>query len=121
MTTLTKSRRAAERYAVERQDAATVEFEHAGRRLCLPVYNLSAAGVSFASREEADFADLEAGLQLRGAVVRLGDCHIRGELLVMHVSGRGTGRICGALFYPATDGDLTRLNGVLAGMRLSQR
>jgi hypothetical protein len=120
MAALTKSRRRHERHTVDRKAEASVEFTHAGRRLEFTMHNVSASGVSFAAREASDFDGLEPGLSLPGAVIRLDGCAIRGELLVMHVSGRGAGRICGALFYPGTDGDLVKLKGMIAGMHAAR-
>jgi hypothetical protein len=117
MATSTKSRRRQERFAVNRTSEASVEFAHAGRLRSMALHNLSASGVSFASEAAEDFAGLEIGLRLDRAVVRLGeDCTIRGDLVVMHISETGVRQICGALFYPATDGDLVKLKSAVEGM-----
>ena len=49
--------------------------------------------------------------------IRIGECLIRGDLVVMHLTAESEARqICGALLYPATDTDLVKLKSVIAGM-----
>jgi hypothetical protein len=120
MATVTRSRRRQRRYAVTDQKTTCLEFElpgRPGRPVRLPVTNLSASGVSFSLDDVAELGGLEEGTSVPGAVVRIGECIVRGDLLIMHVSpdARG-GSICGALLYPATETDLVKLKGVIAGM-----
>jgi hypothetical protein len=64
---------------------------------------------------------MESGSTISGASVRIRECVIQGDLVVMHVTPRSDSRIlCGALLYPATDHDLLKLKAVLAGMQAVQ-
>jgi len=120
MTTRTATRRKQPRYAVRDGQAIlrVARPEGQGGALALPIVDLSAAGISFAV-EPGALAGLEPGARLEGVTVRVGDCEIRGELLVMHLTPGAPSRlICGALLYPRTDGDLVRLKRVLAGTRV---
>ena len=120
MSVVVKSRRRQRRYAVSRDNAAWVEFEHAGRAQRREVCNLSAAGVSFTIEDGGDPSSLPPGTALRSTRLRIGDCLIRGEMVVMHVSRAAEGcTICGALFYPAADDDLLKLRSVIAGMEIA--
>jgi hypothetical protein len=99
----TSTRRRQRRYVVRGQRVACVEFEYPspnGRAYRHTMVNLSASGVSFAL--DRDSPELDAG--------------IRGDLVVMHTTAEGSGPVCGALFYPASDTDLVKLKGVIAGM-----
>ena len=120
MSTITKSRRRQRRHTVTREQVACVEFEHPvpnGKHYRLPIHNFSASGVSFYLDEEHDLDGLDAGTDLPQATVRVGDCMIQGDLVIMHTTpGPGSRPICGALLYPATDNDLLKLKSVIAGM-----
>ncbi len=124
MPAVTKSRRGQRRYPVSRTKLARVEFAHPGpngRCYELDVTNISSSGVSFSVEETDELTGLEEGTSLSGVVIRVGDCMIRGEMVVMHVTGdTGSRCICGALFYPATDTDLVQLKGVIAGMEVAE-
>jgi hypothetical protein len=112
----TSTRRRQRRYVVRDQRVACVEFEHPspnGRAYRQTMVNLSASGVSFA----LDGApELDAGTSLPRSTLRVGECIIRGDLIVMHITSEGSCPVCGALFYPASDTDLVKLKGVIAGM-----
>ncbi len=120
MSAVTKSRRGQRRYPTSLSKLARLEFAHPGpngRCYDLDVTNISSSGVSFSFEETDELTGLEEGTSLFGVVIRVGDCMIRGEMVVMHVTGdTGSRRICGALFYPATNMDLVQLKGVIAGM-----
>ena len=123
MSAVTKSRRRQHRYRISRDKLARVEFAHPGpngRRYGLDVTNISSSGVSFRVEETDELTSLEEGTSLSEVVIRVGHCMIRGEMLVMHVTGdTDSRRVCGALFYPATDTDLVQLKGVIAGMEVA--
>lgn len=118
MATVSQSRRVARRYVISNADHARVVFnfpEPGGRRYEMAMIDISASGMSF--RYGDDAPDLESGTTLQEAVLRLGRCEIRGELLVMHVTPHPTGEtVCGALFYPALDADLLKLKSAIAGI-----
>ena len=123
MSGVTKSRRGQRRFAVALGKLARVEFSHPGPNgqfYDLEVTNVSSSGVSFCLEENHELASLEEGTSLSGVVIRIGDCMIRGEMVVMHLTDdTGSRRICGALFYPATDTDLVQLRGLIAGMEIA--
>ena len=122
MPTTTKSRRSQTRYSVLADDRARVEFVYPapnGATYSMPLTNLSASGLSFGLREGDTSVALEEGASLPDAVIRIGNCAIKGELLVMHVTtGPDSRYVCGALFYPATDTDLVKLKSAVAGMEV---
>jgi hypothetical protein len=122
MPTTTKNRRVQTRYSVLADDRARVEFVYPspnGESYSMPLANLSASGLSFGLREGDTSVALEEGASLPDAVIRIGNCAIKGELLVMHVTtGPDSRYVCGALFYPATDTDLVKLKSAVAGMEV---
>ena len=124
MSPVTKTRRRQHRYPIQRGKLARVEFTHPspnGRRYDLDVTNISSSGVSFSFEETDELTGLEEGTSLSGVVIRIGECMIRGELVVMHLTGdTDSRRICGALFYPAPDTDLVQLKGLIAGMEVAE-
>jgi len=123
MATTIKNRRKQTRHTIAANVAARVEFDYPtpnGKPYALPVVNVSASGLSFVLDETDLLGALEEGTSLPRSVVRLGQCRIRGELLVMHVTpGSDSRYVCGALFYPATDTDLVMLKSVVAGMEVA--
>jgi len=120
MSTMTKNRRRQRRYQVSQETMARVEFECGGRCFRSEVTNLSASGMSFRLDPTDDLTGLDEGESFPDAVVRVGDCAIRGELLLMHMTqDPGSRYVCGALFYPATDTDLVKLKSVIAGMEVA--
>ncbi len=122
MSTITKSRRRQQRHVVTGGHGAVVEFDYPnpnGRTYRVPVVNLSASGVSFSIRAEQhrELFGLEEGANLAGAVLRIGGCMVRGDLVVMHITDvNESERKCGALLYPDSDNDLVKLKSVIAGM-----
>jgi hypothetical protein len=88
-----------------------------GKSFHSPVVNISASGLSFSLEAGPEMPQLEEGASVPDVVLSVGDCSIRGEILVMHVTADPDSRyVCGALFYPSTDTDLVKLKGVIAGM-----
>jgi len=86
----------------------------AGRRIRLPLLELSVSGLSFAL--EGDLPLVTRGAHFEAIVVRVGECELQGALVVKHVTDGGPGRIsCGGMFYPKGVPDLLKLNGVIAG------
>jgi len=123
MSTTTKNRRRQVRHPVTPENLARVEFEYPtpyGRQFQLPLVDLSSSGISFLLDEAGELAELEEGTTLAEVVVRLGECLICGELLIMHMTtGPDSRYVCGALFYPATDTDLVKLKSAVAGMEVA--
>ncbi len=121
MSTITTTRRRQLRYSLT-GNRACLEFEYPspkGRQYRLTLTDMSASGVSFSlDREEAPL--LEAGTTVSSALVRVGDCMIRGDLLIMHMTPDSeTTLVCGALLYPESDSDLIKLKSVIAGMEIA--
>jgi hypothetical protein len=123
MATITKNRRRQTRHSVSPEDLARVEFDYPtrnGKKYLMPLVNISASGLSFMIDPGDELEGLEEGAGLPEAVLRLGDCAISGEMLVMHMTAGPDSRyVCGALFYPATDTDLVKLKSVIAGMEVA--
>ena len=123
MSAVTKTRRGQRRHPISRSELARVEFAYPGpngRCYELDVTNISSSGVSFSLERTDELTGLEEGTSLSEVVIRVGDCSIHGEMVVMHVTGDADSRrVCGALFYPATDTDLVQLKGVIAGMEVA--
>ena len=122
MPTRTATRRKTPRHAVVLDEGAFVEFTHPSTAgpCRLPLSDLSHSGLSFHG-EPGELPSMESGSTISGASVRIRECVIQGDLVVMHVTPRSDSRIlCGALLYPATDHDLLKLKAVLAGMEAVQ-
>ena len=123
MPTETKNRRKQARYSLSHDSQAFVEFDlprAGGRTVRLPMVNLSAAGISFAVENDPELVQLEAGTTIPRAVARVGTHRVRGELVVMHVTGGSDSRyVCGALLYPATNADLVELRGLIAELEVA--
>jgi len=118
MTTITGCRRKQRRQTTSGSGSAYIEIalpQPEGRTHQFPLVDVSVSGLSFGFEEP--LPGLESGADLCNVLVRLGDCEIRGELVVMHVTSQGQNRrICGALFYAATDTDLLKWRAAIAGM-----
>jgi len=101
-----------------------VEFEYPspnGRHFRLHLVDVSSSGISFAVPPEESLA-VEPGASIDGATIRIGNCMIQGDLVVMHLSQDvGTEPVCGALLYPGNDTDLVKLKSVVAGMEAVKR
>lgn len=118
MSTITGCRRKQRRRTTSGSGNAWVEItcpQPEGRLHTLPLLDVSVSGLSFMFEEP--LPGLESGASLNNVLVRLGDCEIRGELVVMHLTPQGPGRwACGALFYAASDTDLLKWRAAIAGM-----
>jgi len=122
MPTRTDTRRRTPRHAVVLDHDAFVEFDlpGPGGKCRLPLSDLSHSGLSFHG-EVAEISSIESGSTIPDVSLRIRECIIQGDLVVMHVTPRPDSRIlCGALLYPATDHDLLKLKAVLAGMEAVQ-
>jgi hypothetical protein len=116
-STRTSCRRRHVRFRVPIDREATVEFQHRGRGGKLPLYDIGGSGLSFLGLP-CELPAVEEGTRIRAASIRIGDCTIGGELVIMHVTQRDDSRLlCGALFYPASDTDLRMLKSLIAGMQ----
>lgn len=119
MPTKIATRRRQRRYIIALGKGASVEFEYPrpqGRVWRLPLVDISASGVSF-SAPQGELPPVDTGASLAQALIRIADCTIEGDLVVMHISRwPHEDPVCGALFYPATDGDLLKLKALIAGM-----
>jgi hypothetical protein len=116
--TTTTCRRKQRRHSASGNDSAAVEITYPqpqGRSHRFVLVDISISGLSFAFEDE--LIGIESGDALSDVVVRLGDCEIHGDLVVMHVTSHaGTHRVCGALFYAASDTDLLKWRSAIAGM-----
>jgi len=118
MTTASACRRKTRRRPARGSQEAFVEWAPPGRvgeLRRLPLIDISVSGLSFALGDE--LPGIENGSNLSNAVIRLGECEIHGDLVVMHLTAQtDTRTICGALFYAASDQDLLKLRSAVAGM-----
>jgi hypothetical protein len=119
MTRTVATRRTQRRYPVPAAEDVFVEFSYPnpnGERIRLPMVDLSVAGLSFDFDDE--LPGIEPGVELVGVAVGLGGCVIQGDLVVFHVTPRpGQRTVCGALFYPSSDAELTKLKSAVAGIK----
>jgi hypothetical protein len=118
MSTITGCRRKQRRQTTSGSGSAWIEFKYPqpeGRPHRLELVDVSVSGLSFVFDDELD--GLETGDDLHDVLIRFGECEIRGELVVMHVTPKGHERcLCGALFYAAGDNDLLKWRSAIAGM-----
>lgn len=123
MATSIKNRRRQSRFSVKDTTQATLRFTYPGTKgdeHRMAVVNVSASGISFKVEADQGIARLDEGMALDEVELRIGDCTMRGDLLVMHVTqSADSGYVCGALFYPASDTDLVKLKSVVAGMEIA--
>ncbi|HXV76008.1 MAG TPA: PilZ domain-containing protein [Candidatus Polarisedimenticolaceae bacterium] len=114
MTTDTRFRQRDKRYPVLRPAAAFIEFHFGRRPWKLPLLDLSVGGLSFRTTDEAP--GVAAGARLE-SVLHVGDCQMRGVVIVRHATEQTDTTVhYGGVFYPAEEGDLLKLNGVLGGI-----
>lgn len=122
MTTRTETRRRVLRYPISAGAQATVEIPGPGsnERQSFALVDVSGAGVSFAL--DGNTRGIELGGTMASASIRIGECRLAGDLVVMHLTPDESGRvICGALFYPADDSDLVKLKSLISGMEALAR
>lgn len=102
--------------APERGACAEIRFpQPAGEVLSLRVRDVSLGGISVVLGES--LPGLEVGDTLKGIDCVLEGRRVRGDLLVMHLTPENApGALCGGLFYPATDGDLLLLRGIVEAL-----
>jgi len=103
------------RYQVLRPEKAFIEFSHGRRDWRVDLNDVSVAGLSFST--DGDIPGVDAGARLESVELHVGDCHIRGAVIVRHVTAYDDGTThFGGVFYPAEEDDLLKLNGVLGGI-----
>jgi hypothetical protein len=119
MAERTVERRKNRRYQLSHNLEPTIEFNHPGPNgvlYNLPVVDLSNAGFAFRINDE--LTGLEAGSNVDGVVLHMGDIRIEGDLVVIRITpGQLT---CGALFYPSSDENLLKLRSLITGIRAGQ-
>jgi hypothetical protein len=106
-----------QRFAFLQAKNARVSFcypNQDGTPIDQPLVDISVSGMSFALERELPL--LSRGAVIAGVLVRIGDCEMRGKLLIKHVTRNGSDVICGAVFYPASEIDMNKLNGMIAGI-----
>lgn len=122
MTTQTTCRRDSQRHSLGRSLRAWIELEDpapTGRHLRFPLFDLSTCGFSFRTSERLPW--LEPGARFDPVTLWIGECGIRGDILIMHVTPNSeSGIVSGVLFYPANDDELLKLKGVVAGIEVAR-
>jgi len=120
--TRTPSRRKQHRYDVSGASNAFVELTHpqpGGPLYKLPLCDIGVSGLRFSFTEE--FPGIEVGTSFSPVAICIGDCRIRGELVIMHLTEVSESVVhAGALFYPASDEELILVKGVVAGLDAAQ-
>lgn len=118
MTIVTTCRRKQRRHPTQGTDQISVELtwpQPSGTRHRFPLADVSISGLSFVFEEE--LPGIESGASISGVLMRLGECEIQGDLVVMHITPQSENRqVCGALFYAATDEDLVKWRAAMAGI-----
>jgi hypothetical protein len=102
------------RYALSKELGAEIEFNIPdGGRYRLPLLNISSLGLAFAMPDP--IPEIEAGMKLADAQIRVGPLVIRGNLTVQHIlRDYPTKHKCGAQFYPTSDTDRNELISLLS-------
>jgi hypothetical protein len=117
MSSTVACRRKARRHRLSAESDSRVEFDYPGpgdHACSMPIMDMTVAGFSFRLTEQ--LPGLEVGSNIREASLTIGACSMEGELVVMHVTDKEAGAICGVLFYPATDTDLVKMKSLIAGI-----
>jgi len=114
MATQSPPRQRDRRFSVSSPSKAYVEFSQGRRDWHLPLIDLSIGGISFASEGPVKGLAPECRLE---AVVHIGDCEISGYVILRHVTEQADAAFhYGGVFYPGEEGEMLKLNGVLAGI-----
>ncbi len=79
-----------------------------------PLATVSVAGLEFALQTGNEA--IRVGSRIPQVTVRIGECTLRGELLVRNVRTHGERPAFGCLFYPAPGSDEERWMTVLSGI-----
>lgn len=108
-------RRKQPRYKAPEQLASRVVFQYrplGNDTFEMPIKDLSPSGVSFTLT--SDLPKLEVGDCIARVKIHLGEDTLRGDLLIMHLSpGAEEGAVCGGLYFPSSDEDILKLQGVI--------
>jgi hypothetical protein len=120
MTVQTPSTRRDPRFALP-EGAGSVEFQvdgHSDVHYRAGLKDVSVAGLTF----EMDVGPAIArGDLLRGAIVRIGECEVEGELAVRYIQVPREARIdVGCLFYPASQIGEEKWSSVVSGVRAAK-
>ncbi|MFN7966493.1 MAG: PilZ domain-containing protein [Acidobacteriota bacterium] len=84
-------------------------------RCVMPLRDLSPGGMAFTLN--LDLPGLDVGQNIEQAELIVGEKRVRGEILVMHLTpGPFTGAICGALFFPVEDEDISTYQELVASV-----
>ncbi|NJN64012.1 MAG: hypothetical protein HC882_03470 [Acidobacteria bacterium] len=115
MMSITTSRRVHPRYSMDAGTSASVEFVFpfpGGHHCSMKLRDISASGLSFML--DRPMPGLEAGDSIDRVTVRVGELHLHGDLLVMHLTPDASpGSACGALFYPRGDRNIIALQRLI--------
>ncbi len=78
---------------------------------------ISVAGLAFETTSEPT---LDVGAIVAGVTVRVGDCRLRGDLVVQALATTAPPVEVGCLFYPAAPADADRLMALIAGIEAAR-
>ena len=121
MTVARRTKRSTPRFAIPESQGAVIELNEGpgGPRRTFQIRDISISGISFVLTPE--FGEPESGTEYAEAVLRFPRTEIAGGILVMHTTQEDDGAVvCGSLFYPASEEDLMKLKGVVAGFEVAR-
>lgn len=120
MTVARRTKRSTPRFSIPESQGASIELiDGHGPLRSFQIRDISISGISFVLTQE--FGEPESGTEYPEATLRFPRTEIAGGILVMHTTEEDDGtRICGSLFYPASEEDLMKLKGVVAGFEVAR-
>ena len=122
MTVARRTKRSTPRFAIPESQGAVIELTDGpgtGPLRTFQIRDISISGISFVLTDE--FGEPESGTEYPQATLRFPRTEISGGILVMHTTLEDDGAlVCGSLFYPASEEDLMKLKGVVAGFEVAR-
>ena len=122
MTIARRTKRSTPRFRVPEDHPAVLEVVYpqgAGEPRRFVLRDISISGISFVI--PGDLPMPESGSEFNRVRLTLPHTEIFGDLLVMHATPTNPEEIvCGSLFYPASEDDLMKLKGVVAGFEVAR-
>lgn len=116
MASYFRNRRQQRRHKLPRVLDGKIEFDYKylPEKVVLKLHDMSASGVSFVL--DPELPELDAGDRINRVTMTCGDYELHGDLLVMHISQREQGDVCGAIFFPSTDEHILGMQALLASL-----
>lgn len=120
MTVARRTKRSTPRFAIPDSQGAVIELsDGSAPTRTFQIRDISISGISFVL--DGEFGEPESGTEYPEATLRFPRTEIAGGILVMHSTREEDGAlVCGSLFYPASEEDLMKLKGVVAGFEVAR-